>query len=71
MKPTNDVDKIAALLLEDMPPELISKFKKDINDLGYQGFLLSINGLGYPEEVVTKVKDLQEYLERTAGTQKG
>jgi len=66
MTNNNDAARISELLFEDMPHEMIEKIKKDLSDLGYQGFLLSISGLGYPKEVVTKVRNLHEYLSHAA-----
>jgi len=46
------------------------QMQKDIDGLGAQDFFASIETLAYPEEVVQKIKDLDELLKITEDFEK-
>ncbi|MEI8200502.1 MAG: hypothetical protein WCG21_10590 [Eubacteriales bacterium] len=46
------------------------QMQKDIDGLGAQGLIKSIESLAYPEEVVQKIKELDEFLKITKDSEK-
>jgi|GEM_PF-3127232 len=46
------------------------QMQKDIDGLGAQGLLASVEALAYPKEVVQKIKELDELLKITEDSEK-